>query len=344
MNNIMVPWVRGEYKNAVVGIIVSFVLLMGALLFVELSLGGTRLGFSSIRNESSLERFVENAEGEGRLYPDAIVDSGYSVRLTEKQNENINISYSVGGVSVDIPSVNLLSSEYERNYNIFLALLDESMVCVLIQADSNSVYQYRDISGMNAVDIRSDSIGGSTELIMELKASIPELAAYKNIYILKGYRAEKHATWFGIAAAALLVFLLLWQLAIRVPFLQGFSRTGRRMRKLAGKKGLSYRELLERIRKETAQAFYRNGNQYLTRNYLILNASYGGDESKGVDIIPVEEVTQMRIVENGQDEDMNDLQIQANKRRYRLTVYMNRQELQGILDELVVYSGGRSLR
>lgn len=339
MNNIMVPWVRGEYKNAVVGITIIFVLLMGSLLSVELSSGGTRFGFSSIRDEASLEKFVENAERGGRLYPDAIVNSGYSIQLAERENKNI--SYSVGGVSVDVPAGEWFRSEYEINYNMFFAPLDESMVCVLIHADSNSVYQYKDISGMNAVDIQSDSIGGSAKLIMELRASVPELAAYKNIYILKGYQAEKHAAYLEIPAAAFLGFLLLWQLAIRVPFLQGFSRTGRRMRGLAGKTGVSYRELMERIRKEIAQALYRNGNQYLTRKYLILNASYSGDESKGVDIIPVEEVTQMRIVENGEAEDMNELQIQTNKRRYRLTVYMNRQALQGILDELVVYSGGR---
>lgn len=324
-HNIVKKWVREEMGFFLGGMIGIGILFLTVMIYLAFSTNGTTLGMSAIRNTAQLEKMLSHTEGRGRLYADEVINTHLQVDLTE--SEKRNLSFTVGGAYVETPSVSI--SSYDVTYNIYLAVLENNLLIVLVNARSS-------IDGLEKIDIWNEQISGKAYFIEELKKADPDFfEGFDNIYVLKGGYPENYTKSYIIILAvgtAVLVFLLLLP---SIPLFQRISHVGRNIATLAENEGRTFKEMCKRINKEAENPLYANGSQIITYRYFSYSSSggvYGGNK---INILPVSQIRKISILSGDYEEEMNDIQVAMNDGHYyRLTIHRRREEVEDMVRRL----------
>lgn len=322
-NNVIVKWVKKEYFNFIFYLIVVLVVLLAMFVYAEIKMGGVGIGFSKIKSDSALEKFLMTPGKTGRLYPEYIEDTGFDVTMTETQY----IEYFVGSVGAFAGTKPIEGSSYDYDNRIYYAPIGKDLVLVLIRTKSNSVYKFKSISGLPAVDVYSSGINGSSKIIDTFVEMYPKLLDYEHIYVLEGsYPDSIHREPIILAALIVLAILAYFFLPFTSPG-QKLTRTGKGIDKLAKRQNMSYKELCADINEQTRNFLYQNGCQYVTEKYLCL---YRVDDEKGIHVVPMQEVRAVRLLDSNYPDSLNTICISAFGKLYGLTVGLNRDDAEYI--------------
>lgn len=336
--NYVVSCIRSEFTFLWIILVVAALFVFGFFLLRLFSSNGAVLGLSNIKTTAQLERFFAKPDNSGRLYADTILDTGLKVSLTESNEKNFNIQ--IGGAYLESPSFTV--STYDKDYDIYLAPLEDSLLIVLF---GNILAKGK--PGLNtceSISIYNTPIGGTHLLVKDLGEKAPGFfSQYKNIYVVKGDYPENIAKPLLIALSAFFLLAAVFFALPRLSLLQRFSHFGRQVSAAAKAEGRTFREMCRRLSEYAETAYYRNGNQILTGRYIIVKSTahmfmdtgermdlYAASESYGSPFI------RGITVENGNyPEEMNDILLAASNGTYhRLTIHQPREEVAGLVRQL----------
>jgi len=322
-NNVVAKWAKREYFNFVLGSVVVLTLFLALFVGVEIEMGGVDIGLSKIKSDTSLEKFLMSPGKMGRLYPEYIEDTGFDVTMTKTEYKDFSVG--IGGSYAETKPFKSLSYDYDNR--IYFAPIGRDMVLVLIRTKSNSVYHFKSISGLPAVDIDSSGINGTSELIEPLAEMYPELLDYEHIYVLEGsYPGGIPREPIVLAVLIAAVILAYFFLPLTGPG-QKLTRTGKGICELAKQQNMSYKELCAEINEQTRKFLYQNGDQYVTEKYLCLNRE---DGKKGIQVVPMQKVKAVRLQDSKYPDSLNTIIISAFGKAYSLTVGLNREDAEYI--------------
>lgn len=331
-NNVIAKWVKREYFNIVLYFVVALAVPLAVFVIAEIKMGGVNLGFSKIKSDTALEKFLMSPGRTGRLYPEYIEDTGFDVTVTETQYNSFSVG--IGGAYAETNPTK--GSSYDYNNRIYFAPVGKDMVLVMIRTKSNSVYKFRTISGLPAVDIDSSGIDGTSNVTEPVAEMYPELLDYEHIYVLKGSYPEG----VPLGLTVLIVLIAMTILAYHIlPFTspgQKITRTGKELGELAIRQNMSYKELCTDINEQTKNFLYQNGTQYVTEKYLCLNRE---DDEKVIRVVPMTEVKTVRLQDSSYPDCLNTISISAFGRVYSLTVGLKREDAEYIAAFIIDRSG-----
>lgn len=331
-NNVIAKWVKREYFNIVLYLVVALAVPLAMLVAVEIKMGGVDLGFSKIKSDTALEKFLMSPGRTARLYPEYIEDTGFNVMMTETQYNSFSVG--IGGAFAETNPIK--GSSYDYNNRIYFAPVGKDMVLVMIRTRSNSVYKFRSISGLPAVDIDSSGIDGTSNVIGPVAEMYPELLDYEHIYVLEGSYPEGFPKAPIVLASLIAVAVLVYNFLPFTSLGQRITRTGKGLYELARRQNMSYKELCADINEQTQNFLYQNGTQYVTEKYLCLNRE---DDEKAIQVVPMQEVKSVRLLDSSYPDSLNTIRISAFGKTYSLTVGLKREDAEYIAAFIIDRSG-----
>lgn len=336
--NYVVSCICPEFRFLWMILIVAAFFVFGFFLLNISSSNGAVLGLSDIKTTAQLERFFERADNSGRLYADTILDTGLKVSLTESEEKNFNLR--IGGAYLESPSFTV--STYDKEYDIYLAPLEDNLLIVLfgdILAKGKP-----GLDTCESISIYNTPIGGSHLLVKDLGEKAPEFFnQYKNIYVVKGGYPMSIVKPLLIALSVFFLLAAVFFALPRLSLLQRFSHFGRQVSAAAKAEGRSFREMCRRLDEYAEAAYYRNGNQILTGRYIIVKSMahmfmntgekmdlYSASESYGSPFI-----RGITVEQSDYPEEMNDILLAASNGTYhRLTIHQPKEEVAGLVRQL----------
>ncbi|MCM1467534.1 MAG: hypothetical protein NC086_05250 [Alistipes sp.] len=327
-----------EFRSLWIMYVAIAFLVFGFLIYYSLERDGTVLGLSNITTSGQLEKFFMRSDNRGRLHADSVFTTGLQVDLTESEKRNLN--FQVGGAYVETPSITV--STYDRTYDIYAAVLDDSVVIVLagyILNQSQAGLQYCDV-----IELNNEDIGGKQKLIDALIQEYPDFfGQFRHIYLAKGRYPENLLKPIAVILA---IFVLAAALLYGLPYfypVRKFSYIGRQITKLAKAEGRTFKEMCERLNEYADGAFYKNGLELLSARYVVLmersRPVMGTQERMKVYSLDsryeVPYIRNITIMDSTYPDEMNDVNITTDERKHHhLTVHKTRQEVEDILAKM----------